>query len=263
MDSLTTETRDIGDIAGLRGQCLQRWQAGVVLSAFMRASTTRGYGGVAVRRPHQPCGFLLRIARSGEEDGGGVRPANLGAAVQFSCANAVRRIPLGHVPKVRPYRRAGYGPRIVGDGVRTVNANDVRCPEARADNRGIGGCQQRRFASARKSLLLPMCADTAVCHSKPLILFGSGTPARGANKINDLRGASWPLNCAKVPYRYQARLRSGLVTTGRVGPRPRLLEEQESSSPLLHPSVVAAKGNSSRRSADDVQGRKTREPRAA
>ena len=173
MDSLTTETRDIGDIAGLRGQCLQRWQAGVVLSAFMRASTTRGYGGVAVRRPHQPCGFLLRIARSGEEDGGGVRPANLGAAVQFSCANAVRRIPLGHVPKVRPYRRAGYGPRIVGDGVRTVNANDVRCPEARADNRGIGGCQQRRFASARKSLLLPMCADTAVCHSKPLILFGS------------------------------------------------------------------------------------------
>ena len=102
IESLTTETRDIGDIAGLRGQCLQRCQAGVVLSAFMRASTTRGYGGVAVRRPHQPCGFLLRIARSGEEDGGGVRPANLGAAVQFSCANAVGGFPSVMFPRFGP-----------------------------------------------------------------------------------------------------------------------------------------------------------------
>ena len=34
--------------------------------------------------------------------------------------------PLGHVPKVRPYRRAGYVPATVGS----------------ADNRGIGDCQR-------------------------------------------------------------------------------------------------------------------------
>jgi hypothetical protein len=56
--------------------------------------------------------------------------------------------PLGHVPKVRPYRRAGYVPATIDDEVRTVNAGGVSVSDARTDNRGIGDCQRRRFAGA-------------------------------------------------------------------------------------------------------------------
>src|SRR6185295_10689380 len=49
--------------------------------------------------------------------------------------------------------------------------------DACAANRGIGDCQQRRFANAPKTRLLPMWADTAVCRSKPLISAPRGTSA--------------------------------------------------------------------------------------
>jgi len=90
MDSLTTETRAIGDTAGLRGQ-LSLAGRGRAVGLYRALQTTRGYCGVAIRRQHQPmqvpakdCLLLRRrTAASG--------PQNRGAAVQLSCADAIRR----------------------------------------------------------------------------------------------------------------------------------------------------------------------------
>ena len=54
--------------------------------------------------------------------------------------------PLGHVPKVRPYRRAGYVPAMIDYEIRAVNAGGVSVSDARTDNREIGDCQRRPFA---------------------------------------------------------------------------------------------------------------------
>jgi hypothetical protein len=81
---------------------------GRAVGLYRALQATRSCCGAAVRRLHQPLRVpakespLLkgRTAASGLE--------NQGAAVQLSCADALRRFPLGHVPKVRPYWRAGY-----------------------------------------------------------------------------------------------------------------------------------------------------------
>jgi hypothetical protein len=64
MGSLTTETRAIGDIAGLRGPT-SCWQAGVTLSAFIARFKRREAIAAQPSGDYtSSCGFLQRRARS-------------------------------------------------------------------------------------------------------------------------------------------------------------------------------------------------------
>jgi hypothetical protein len=117
----------------------------------------------------QPVGPLLATST----DGGGIaadpsaaRPVQV---TMCACVLSFLPVPSGDCPRypsswslVRPYKRAGYEPA-------TVDAFD-----ARADNRGIGDCQQR-FVTGSKTHLRSTCANAHVCRTKLLELFSRDT----------------------------------------------------------------------------------------
>jgi hypothetical protein len=92
MGSLTTETRDIGDIVGLHGQ-LRVGRPGSRCRPLCALQVTRSHDDVAVRLLRR----LLRVPAKespllkGRTAASGLQ--NQGAAVQLSYADAIRRIP--------------------------------------------------------------------------------------------------------------------------------------------------------------------------
>ena len=84
-------------------------------SAITRASVTRGICGISSQQINRALRVAARRGPLLRRRAAGLGPSNRSPAAQSLLPMPFGRFPLGHVPKVRPYRRAGYF-GVRGDG---------------------------------------------------------------------------------------------------------------------------------------------------